>query len=70
MAEETKKKSGRVGKFFRDYKSEFKKIVWPSWNDTVRMSAVVIVAIVVSSAVLLGLDTACSKALQWLGGLI
>ncbi len=69
MAEE-KKKSGRVGKFFRDYKSEFKKIVWPSWDDTLRKSGVVVVAIIISGAVLMGLDVAFSNAVQWLGGLI
>lgn len=50
MAEETKvQKQSKVSKFFKDYKSEFKKIVWPSKEDTLRMSAVVVAAIVVAS---------------------
>ena len=40
MAEKVKKES-RIKKFFKDYKSEFKKIVWPTWNDTYRQSGVV-----------------------------
>lgn len=46
MAEETTKvkKQSKIAKFFRDYKSEFKKIVWPARKDTLKMSVVVIVA--------------------------
>ncbi len=69
MAEETTKKSGKIGKFFRDYKSEFKKIVWPSKDETVRQSVVVIVAIVICGAALLVLDTAFSSGLTALGKL-
>lgn len=70
MAEETKKKSGKIGKFFRDYKSEFKKIVWPNWNDTLRQSGVVVAAIVVCGAVIFVLDPAFSTLLTKLGTLI
>ncbi len=63
MAEETTKvkKSSKIAKFFRDYKSEFKKIVWPSKNDTFRMSAVVLVAIVIASVAIFLLDTGFSS---------
>ncbi len=70
MAEETTKKSGRISKFFKDYKSEFKKIVWPEWNDTLRQSGVVIAAIVVVGAVIFCLDTAFSTLLTKLGELV
>lgn len=57
MAEETNvKKQSKITKFFKDYKSEFKKIVWPSKEDTLRMSVVVIVAIVVASVAIFLLD--------------
>ena len=69
MAEKVKKES-RIKKFFKDYKSEFKKIVWPTWNDTYRQSGVVVVAIVICSALVLLLDTGVSNLLQWLGGLV
>lgn len=65
MAEETRKQS-KVGKFFRDYKSEFKKIVWPTWNDTLRQSGVVIAAIIICSVAVLVLDTGFSKLFEFL----
>ena len=36
MAEKTKKPSfgGRIKKFFKDYKSEFKKVTWYSREQT------------------------------------
>lgn len=71
MAEETKvQKQSKVAKFFRDYKSEFKKIVWPSKEDTMRMSGVVLVAIVVASIAIFVLDTAFGTGISALGGLV
>ncbi len=71
MAEETKvKKQSKISKFFKDYKSEFKKIVWPSKNDTLKMSVVVIVAIVVASVAILLLDTGASAVFTALGNLV
>ena len=40
---ENEKKEGRVAKFFRDLKSERKKITWPSKEDTLKKTGVVIV---------------------------
>lgn len=68
MAEKVKKGS-RVKKFFKDYKSEFKKIVWPGKADTLRQSGLVIAAIVVFGIVLFLLDTGFSKAISWLGNI-
>ncbi len=69
MAEETRKQS-KVGKFFRDYKSEFKKIVWPTWNDTLRQSGVVIVAIAVCSIAVFVLDTGFGRLFDFLASII
>ena len=68
MAEKIKKES-KIKKFFKDYKSEFKKIVWPEKKDTLRQSGVVIVAIIVVGAVVFLLDNGFSRALQALAGL-
>ena len=71
MAEETKvKKQSKVSKFFKDYKSEFKKIVWPTKNDTIKMSAVVVVAIIVASVAIFLLDSGASAAFKALGNLV
>lgn len=66
MAEEIKKGS-RITKFFKDYKSEFKKIVWPGKADTLRQSGLVIAAIVVFGIIISLLDTGFSKIMSWLG---
>lgn len=36
----------KIAKFFRDYKSEIKKISWYSWKDTWKATAVVLVVII------------------------
>lgn len=46
----------RVARFFKDYKSEFLKIKWPSPKDTLNKFYVVLAAIAVISIVLWGLD--------------
>ena len=71
MADKTEKKPGfvarakaavknfgaRVSKFFRDTKSELKKVVWPSKKDTKTNTIVVLVTVIVAAAVLILLDT-------------
>ena len=47
----------RVSKFFRDTKSELKKVVWPSKKDTKTNTIVVLVTVIVAAAVLILLDT-------------
>lgn len=70
MAEETKvKKQSKIAKFFKDYKSEFKKIVWPSKEETLKMSVLVIFAIVIASIGIFLLDTGFSAAFSALGKL-
>lgn len=49
-----KKKPNKVAKWFKDLKSEFKKVVWPSKKTVVDNTSVVL-AVVVFSAVLIGL---------------
>ena len=68
MAEEVKK-TNKIAKFFRDYKSEFKKIVWPTKEETLRMSAVVLVAIIIAGAAIWLLDTSFSGLIDLLAGL-
>lgn len=49
-----KKKPNKVAKWFKDLKSEFKKVVWPSKKTVVNNTSVVL-AVVVCSAILIGL---------------
>ena len=49
MSESTKKKgffSGIV-KFAKEVKSEMKKVVWPSWSQTVQHTMIVIAVIII-----------------------
>ena len=44
----------RVKKFFREYKSEFKKIVWPTGKE-VANKTVLVITVVVVVAIFIGL---------------
>lgn len=51
--EETK---GGLGRYFRGVKSEFKKVVWPSKETVIKYSTIVIIAVIISSLLLLAYD--------------
>ncbi len=64
MAETTVKKenffvktSKNISKFFRDAKSEIKKIVWPTSKTVFNNTGVVLVTIIVIGLFIFGLDT-------------
>lgn len=69
MAEKIKKES-KIKKFFKDYKSEIKKIVWLSPKMTFQYTAMVLVVMVIVSAFIGVLDLAFSKLLLFIGGLV
>ena len=46
----------RVAKFFRDTKSELKKVVWPSKEDTKTNTVVVLVTVAIAAVVMIALD--------------
>ena len=48
----------RVSKFFRDTKSELKKVVWPTWPETVKMYSAVLVFVLIMIAIVGLLDLA------------
>jgi len=60
----------RIKKFFKDYKSELKKIVWCSRETTVQYTLVVLGMMVVVAAFIGVLDLVFSEILLLLGGLI
>ena len=73
-AEKKKKKakgSGKIGKWFREMRSELKKVVWPSRKQVTNNSLVAIVVIVVFAIVVWGFDQIAAQvvnALISLGG--
>ncbi|SEH48029.1 preprotein translocase subunit SecE [Ruminococcus flavefaciens] len=48
-----KKEVGKIRKWFKDLKVEFKKVVWPS-KETVVTNTSVVVSVIVASAVFVG----------------
>lgn len=51
---EKKKQPGKVAKWFKDLKVEFKKVVWPS-KKAVTTNTSVVIGVIIMSAVLIGL---------------
>ena len=73
MAESTNKKPSiwsRMGKFFKDCKSEFKKLVWPTKQQLLKNSALVLVSIVVVGLSLALVDFGLNKGVFALKDLI
>lgn len=59
MAEATapKKKSGnRIARYFKELKSEMKKVVWPSKKQVIKNTLIVIAAVVIIGVVIWILD--------------
>ena len=70
MADKTEKKPGfvarmkaavknfgnSISKFFRDSKSELKKVVWPSKEDVKTNTIVVLVTVAIAAVVMIALD--------------
>ncbi|MCL2519047.1 MAG: preprotein translocase subunit SecE [Oscillospiraceae bacterium] len=68
-----KKKFGlfnKIAKFFREYKSELKKIVWYGRNATIKSTILVVCVIVIAAAVIGALDFVFSNILLSLGRLM
>jgi preprotein translocase subunit SecE len=53
-----KKEGGKLRKWFKDLKIEFKKVVWPTKKTVVNNTSVV-VGVIVASAVLVGVIDQC-----------
>lgn len=60
----------KVKKFFREYKSELKKIVWYSPKQTAKSTVLVVITIVIAAACIGVLDFLFSNLLTILGRII
>ena len=56
MAETTAKKQNRVVKFFREVKSELKKVVWTSRKQIINNTLIVIASVIVIGIVIWAFD--------------
>lgn len=69
MAEATaqKKKSGnKIVRFFKELKSEMKKVVWPSKKQVIKNTLIVIASVIIIGIVIWALDMIFSFGLEQL----
>lgn len=55
-SEKSQKKPNRIVKWFKDLKSEIKKVTWPSRQTVITNTSVVLVTVVLTSALVGALD--------------
>jgi preprotein translocase subunit SecE len=58
----------RVIQFFRDYKSEVKKIVWPGLKDVVKNTVIVLIMCLLLGVIIWGVDIGLGALLDWILG--
>ena len=59
---------GRPGRFVREIISEMRKVLWPSRNELITYSIVVIIFVVIMIAIVAGLDIGFAKLVLKLFG--
>lgn len=59
---------GRVRKYFKDTRSELKKVVWPSRKETQNNTIVVLAVVIVSAVFMLVLDIVFGGAIHLMIG--
>ena len=69
VAKETKKKkkakgSGKISKWFREMRSELKKVVWPTPKQLLNNTIVALVVMVVAAIVIWAFDQLASAGIQ------
>ena len=62
------KKPNGVVKYFKDLKSEIKKVTWPSWSKVVNNTLVVLVGMCASALVVFGIDSALTALFALVNG--
>jgi len=56
-SKDQKKQPNKVAKYFKDLRSEFKKVVWPTKQQVMNNTSVVLVTILIIGAFVGGFDT-------------
>ena len=74
MAEATNKKPNffvrtgrRISKWFREMKSELKKVVWPSGKQLLNNTLIVLAAVVIVGVILFAFDSLAQAGIRLLG---
>lgn len=60
----TEKKKGGIKKYFKDLKSEIKKVVWPTRKQVINNTGVVLTVMVVVGLLLAGIDAGLGAAVK------
>ena len=61
--QKSEKKKGRMKDAWRGFKSDVRKIVWPSWKQVLKNTLVVLVVVVVCAIIIGALDYAFSQGI-------
>ena len=64
------KNKGKVKEAWKGFKSELKKIVWPSWKQVLKNTGIVLVIILICSLAIIALDYAFNGGIMALTNLI
>lgn len=64
-----KKKQNKIAKWFKELRSEFKKVVWPTKKQIINNTFVVLVTMVISSVFVGALDTGLLKLFRFVLGI-
>ncbi|MEL6237817.1 MAG: preprotein translocase subunit SecE [Pseudomonadota bacterium] len=66
MAEEQKQKKTSIPEFVNQVRSETRKVVWPTRQETIRTAIFVFIMMVVLSLFFLGVDSVFSAVVKFL----
>ena len=61
-----KEKKGKVKNAWKGFRSELKKIVWPSWKQVLKGTGVVLLVVIVCAVAIGGLDWTFSQGMKGL----
>jgi len=56
----------RPVEFIREVRAELRKVTWPTRPEVIRLSTIVLIALVVFAALIFGLDTLFAEFFRWL----
>ncbi len=61
-----KEKKGKIKNAWKGFRSELKKIVWPSWKQVLKGTGVVVLVVIICAVAIGGLDWTFSKGMKGL----
>jgi preprotein translocase subunit SecE len=61
-------KGRQIWEFFKESRTELRRVVWPSREETIKITAVIIAMVIVMSLILWGIDRLLLWGVAWLTG--